>query len=65
MLDVMARRYGKLPTELLNVGDSFDLLVFDVAVGYEELQNRKHNNTLDHTMYDQDALREKLDKARQ
>lgn len=43
MMDQMSKRYGLLPSELLNKGDSFDLMVFDVAVVWEQIQDAKVN----------------------
>jgi hypothetical protein len=42
-LDQISKRYGVLPSELLCKGDSFDLMVFDVAVNWEMIQNAKAN----------------------
>lgn len=44
MMDQISKRYGVLPSELLNKGDSFDLMVFDVAVTSEMIQHAKANN---------------------
>jgi hypothetical protein len=43
MFDVLGQRYGKLPSEILRDADSFDLMVFDVAVTYNEYRDKKHN----------------------
>ena len=43
MLDSIAKRYGKLPSQLMATGDSFDMMVFDVAVNWEGIQQAKHN----------------------
>lgn len=39
----MAQRYGCLPSHLMKDGDSFDLMVFDVAHNYEGIQQAKAN----------------------
>lgn len=44
MMDQISKRYGVLPSELLNKGDSFDLMVYDVAVTSEMIQYAKANN---------------------
>lgn len=36
MLDSMAQRYGKLPSELLRSADTVDLHVFDLSIAYQE-----------------------------
>jgi len=43
LFDILGRRYGKLPSELLQTADSFDLMVFDVAQTYEEYLNKKNS----------------------
>lgn len=43
MLDSIAKRYGCLPSHLLGEGDSFDMMVFDVAVNYESISHAKQN----------------------
>tara|TARA_R100001510_G_C7656880_1_gene217531 strand:- start:12039 stop:12245 length:207 start_codon:yes stop_codon:yes gene_type:complete len=43
MFDVMARRYSKLPSEILREADSFDMMVMDVAQTYEQYLDAKNN----------------------
>lgn len=38
ILDVLASRYGLLPSEVLARGDTLDYLVFDVAESYRQYQ---------------------------
>lgn len=68
MLDTMARRYGVLPSKLLTDGDTLDLTVMDVAINYEKYINERQNNKVDpktfDRMYGQEALAEKLKRAR-
>tara|TARA_R100001460_G_scaffold38649_1_gene73172 strand:+ start:7504 stop:7701 length:198 start_codon:yes stop_codon:yes gene_type:complete len=64
MLDTIAQRYGTLPSKLLCDADSFDIMVFDVAVSWEKLQHDKQNKKVDHSMYDQDELQAIMDKVR-
>jgi len=64
MLDTMAQRYGKLPTEMLRQADSFDLMVFDVAVTYEQYISNKEKKQVDQKMYSQEDLQAKMDNAR-
>ena len=42
-LDHISKRYGVLPSELLAKGDSFDLMVFDVATTHDYIQQAKAN----------------------
>lgn len=37
----MAQRYGMTPSNMLASGDSFDLMVFDVATNYQMIQQAK------------------------
>jgi len=45
MFDVMARRYSKLPSEILREADSFDVMVMDVAHTYESWLQAKQDKT--------------------
>jgi len=56
MLDALAKRYSTLPSKLLCDADSFDLMVFDVAVTYEKMLHDKQNKKVDPAMYDQQEL---------
>ena len=40
-MDSIAKRYGKLPSQLLATGDSFDLMVYDVGINWEGIQNKQ------------------------
>ena len=42
-MDSIAKRYGCLPSIVLSTGDSFDMMVFDVAVNWEGIQHAKQN----------------------
>jgi len=64
MLDALAQRYSTLPSKLLCDADSFDLMVFDVAISWEKMQHDKQNKKVDHSMYDQQELQAMLDKVR-
>ena len=43
--------------------DSFDLMVFDVAISNELLQSKKQSNEVDSSMYDQTELEEQFYKT--
>ena len=64
MLDALAQRYSTLPSKLLCDADSFDLMVFDVAVTWEKMQHDKANNKVDSSMYKQEDLQAIMDKAK-
>ena len=44
MIDAMAKRYGSLPSNILANGDTFDMMVFDVAVMTEVVNSYKQQN---------------------
>jgi hypothetical protein len=60
----MAQRYGKLPSEMLREADSFDIMVFDVAVTYHKMQEDKQNKKVDTDMYKQEDLQKIMENAR-
>jgi hypothetical protein len=63
MFDTLGKRYGKLPSEILLKADTFDLMVFDVAVTYEQFQHNKQDKN--HTeMYSQESIQEYWDKVK-
>tara|TARA_R100000353_G_C6508522_1_gene196026 strand:+ start:1859 stop:2068 length:210 start_codon:yes stop_codon:yes gene_type:complete len=64
MLDAMAQRYGVLPSRLLQEGDTFDLMIMDVALTYQNYKNKDSSKQYDPQYLDQDALQQKLEKAR-
>lgn len=71
MLDSMGKRYGKLPSEVLENASTFDLWVFDVSVSYrnyvEERELAKHdpNKAFQQQDYDPEELKQKLEKFRE
>ena len=44
MIDAIAKRYGSLPSNVLANGDTFDMMVFDVAVTTEVVNSYKQQN---------------------
>jgi hypothetical protein len=41
MIDMMAKRYGLLPTEVLERATTFDMVIMDMSMTYEHyLQNK-------------------------
>lgn len=43
-IDFLAKRYGKLPSEIMSQGTTFDLYVSDVAVKYQNWLYEKEKN---------------------
>jgi hypothetical protein len=46
-LDFIAKRYGKLPSEVLKSGSSIDLQIANLAVSYENYLHQKHQKKQD------------------
>jgi hypothetical protein len=60
MIDQMAERYGILPSVLLRDATTIDLFVFDTAVSYANLQQRRSAGEKEEIS--QDVLLQKLEK---
>lgn len=60
----MAQRYSVLPSGLLKNADSFDLMVFDVAVTYQRMQEDKANKRVSPDLYKDDDLQAIMDKVK-
>ena len=43
-IDSLGKRYGMLPSEVLNRSSTFDLYVMDAAISFENYQTKKANN---------------------
>ena len=43
LVDALSTRYNKLPSDILRRSDTFDMLVYDVAVTYERYVHSKNN----------------------
>lgn len=66
LLDAMAKRYSVMPSKLIESGDTFDLLVFDVAMNYEIIQNAKNSKKpLDQAMLTRTVDKDKLEHLKQ
>ncbi len=64
MLDALAKRYGVLPSYLIQNGDTFDLMVMDVALGYERMQHDKQKGIVNPGRFNEEDLMERLNKVR-
>lgn len=55
-----------MPSKLIESGDTFDLLVFDVAMNYEIIQNAKNSKKpLDQAMLTRTVDKDKLEDLKQ
>jgi hypothetical protein len=43
-LDFVAKRYGKLPSEVVESGSSIDLQIANLAIAYENYLTKKHKD---------------------
>lgn len=60
----MAQRYSVLPSNLLKNADSFDIMVYDVAVTYQRIQEDKANKSVSPDLYKQEDLQAIMDKVK-
>jgi len=60
----MAQRYSVLPSNLLKNADSFDIMVYDVAVTYQKIQEDKANKRVSPDLYKQEDLQAIMDKVK-
>ena len=44
MIDSLGKRYGMLPSEVLNRSNTFDLYIMDVALSFENFHHKKAMN---------------------
>jgi len=65
LIDTMAQKYGKLPSEVLRMADTFDLMVFDVSSTYQHhMQSKQNKSAPDVKSYDQSQLQQMMNKVR-
>jgi hypothetical protein len=62
MLDALGERYGKLPSEVLDTANTFDLWVYDAAVSWINSNHDKQNGKPG--QYDADELRKRMERVR-
>jgi hypothetical protein len=43
-IDGLAKRYGKLPSEIMSHANTFDLYIIDAAITYEQYHHKKAMN---------------------
>ena len=65
-LDFISKRYGKLPSEVLRSGSSLDIFVAEIAVGYQNYQNRKQSGNAPPVLkkYSEKELLDMIKRAR-
>jgi hypothetical protein len=44
MIDSLGKRYGMLPSEVLNRSNTFDLYIMDIALSFENYHHKKAMN---------------------
>jgi|TARA_R100001198_G_C5212239_1_gene197194 hypothetical protein len=67
MLDLVAKRYGMLPSQTLSLGNSIDVKCALLALDYENYQHKKHQGGWkDHSDhgYNQDQLQAMVERAK-
>lgn len=65
-IDGLGKRYGLLPSEVLNRGNTFDLYIMDCALTFEHYHNKKAMNNGKEPIpdYTIDELQKIRDKAK-
>jgi len=61
MIDALGERYGKLPSEVLDKGSTFDLQVYDIAVSYRNWLEKKATSKDPKDLYDNNDLSKMMD----
>lgn len=64
MLDFVAKRYGMLPSQVMKLGDSVDVRVATLGVGYEAHQRDKSNRPVDNKGYTTEQLQQMMTTVR-
>lgn len=66
-LDFIAKRYGKLPSEVIESGSSIDLQIANLAIEYESYLTKKAQNSKDGVItpdLSQEEMQAMLDRVR-
>lgn len=53
-----------MPSKLLLEADSFDVMVYDVALNWEKMQHNKQNGVVDSSAYDQKELQNIMQRVK-
>jgi hypothetical protein len=62
MLDALAERYNKLPSEVLDKADTLDLWVYDVAISYRTYKQGSEDDK--NKKMDQKSLQDLMDSVK-
>jgi hypothetical protein len=62
----MAEKYGKLPHEVIESANTYDLMIMDVLATYENYEQQKASGKVDPKVYgyNEDELKSMMEKAR-
>jgi hypothetical protein len=63
MLDLIGQRYGKLPSEILESGDTLDMIISITALEYEVWREKKRSNGQTPTHHSVEELQSRIDRA--
>jgi len=63
MLDLIAQRYGTLPSKVLESGDTIDMIICTTALEYEVWKQKKLSNGQTPTHHSQEYLQARIDAA--
>lgn len=55
-LDFVANRYGMLPSQLLRMGDSLDIIIADTAQTYRNKLQAQENGEIQHNLSEEEML---------
>jgi hypothetical protein len=64
LIDTLAERYGKLPSQIIRDADTFDLFIMDAALSYRQYVQRKSEGKVaeDYTVEELQAMIQKVRK---
>lgn len=63
-LDLLGQRYSKLPSELMEAGDTFDLQVALTAIEYQNWREKTRANGQTPVHHSQEYLQARIDSVR-
>jgi hypothetical protein len=64
MLDLMAKRYGVLPSQVLKFGDTIDMQIAIVSLEYETWKEQKRSKGHTPTHHTQEELARRIQSVR-
>jgi hypothetical protein len=64
MLDLMAQRYGVLPSQVLKFGDTVDMITAITSLEYEAWKQKKQSKGHTPTHHSQDELQARIQSVR-